>query len=242
LNDITTGGNCLGTAGPGWDTATGWGSPIGVYLYEHLVSSFVNLTISATPSPVAPGGPVLVLVSISNSTSGRPIAGVSVIVSLSSDGIGGPCSGLFGLAGPESNGSGAALATIPIPYCYLGSSAVATALVSSGGYYGNISTTVTVNLLGFDPALSPLSQYPNNVALYVVLMSLSIVAGWLIGRGPDAVESPPPGPPSSAPSAPTVVAPAAVPGPQPPPATAPPQPPPAPSATPAAGDSPPFTP
>jgi kumamolisin len=242
LNDITTGGNCLGTAGPGWDTATGWGSPIGVYLYEHLVSSFVNLTISATPSPVAPGGPVLVLVSISNSTSGRPIAGVSVIVSLSSDGIGGPCSGLFGLAGPESNGSGAALATISIPYCYLGSSAVATALVSSGGYYGNISTTVTVNLLGFDPALSPLSQYPNNVALYVVLMSLSIVAGWLIGRGPDAVESPPPGPPSSAPSAPTVVAPAAVPGPQPPPATAPPQPPPAPSATPAAGDSPPFTP
>ncbi len=134
FHDITSGANCLGPAGPGWDTATGWGSPVGVDLYEHFVSSFVNLTLSAAPSPVAPGREVTLTATVTNSTSGAPIVGVSVLVSLSSAGIGGPCSGFFGSAAPVSNGAGAVVVRISVPYCYLGSSAVATATVSSGGY------------------------------------------------------------------------------------------------------------
>ncbi|HTZ62062.1 MAG TPA: hypothetical protein VMC82_05430, partial [Thermoplasmata archaeon] len=205
FHDITSGSNCLGPAGPGWDTATGWGSPAGVNLFEHFVASFVNLTIVATPSLVAPGGGVTVRATIMNFTSGAPIAGVSVVLYLSSGGLGGPCDGTFGLVAPVSNASGGVMAEFTVPYCYLGASAVATATVTGGGYYGNVSTTVAVNLLGFDPALAPLMQYPDNVILYVVVMAVSISFGAVLGARrsprmrpaprPAMAPSPPPAPP-----------------------------------------------
>jgi kumamolisin len=212
FHDITSGGNCLGSAEPGWGSATGWGSPDGVFLYEHLVASFVNLSLVATPSPVAPGGTVTVDVTVTNATSGAPIAGVSVVVALSSAGIGGPCSGSFGSAAPVSNGAGAVVATISVPYCYLGSSAVVTATVTGGGYYGVGSASVRVNLIGFYPALAPLSQYPDNVAFFVAIMSVAIIGAGYLGRrrdGPGTVAPPPMTPPPvtvppSPPAPPTV--------------------------------------
>ena len=208
FHDITSGSNCLGPAGPGWDTATGWGSPAGVNLYEHFVASFVNLTIVATPSLVAPGGGVTVRATIMNFTSGAPIAGVSVVLYLSSGGLGGPCDGTFGLVAPVSNASGGVMAEFTVPYCYLGASAVATATVTGGGYYGNVSTTVAVNLLGFDPALAPLMQYPDNVILYVVVMAVSISLGAVLGarRSPRMRPAPRPAMAPSPPTAPPPVA------------------------------------
>ena len=184
FHDVTSGGNCLGAAGPGWDTATGWGSPDGVDLYEHFVASFVNLTVSATPSPVAPGGTVTVTATVTNYSSGAPITGIGVIVYLSSGGVGGPCSGTFGLVAPVSNASGSVLATFTVPSCYLGASAVATATITGGGYYGNVSTSVSVNLLGFFPSLAALAEFPDNVILFVVIMAVCLVAGGMLGRRP----------------------------------------------------------
>jgi kumamolisin len=185
FNDITTGANCLGAAGPGWDTATGWGSPVGVFLYEHIVSSIVNLAVSASPSPVAPGGTVTIRVTVTNSTSGAPISGVSVLVSLGSTGLGGPCSGNFGSVTPVSNATGAVVAQISIPVCYLGSGASASVTVSSDGYFGSGGASVNVNLLGLDPALAPLSGYPTNVVLFVGIMAAGIVVGAWLGRPRD---------------------------------------------------------
>ena len=211
FQDVTTGGNCLGSAGPGWDTATGWGSPDGVNLYEHLVSSFVSLSMTATPSPVLPGGTVTITATLSNYTTGAPIEGVAVMLSLTSAGLGGPCAGTFGVVAPVSNASGGAQATIALPLCYLGASAAATATVASGGYYGSVSTHVSINLLGLSPALAPLSTYPANLVFYIVLMAVCITAGGVIGRrrtprtraaATVVPSTPPPASPPIAPSAP----------------------------------------
>ncbi len=209
FHDITTGSNCLGSAEPGWDTATGWGSPAGVYLYEHFVASFVNLSVAATPSPVAPGGAVTVTATVTNFTSGAPISGLSILLYLSSGGIGGPCAGTFGLESPLSNTSGGVAASFKVPYCYLGASAVATATITGGGYYANVSTSVRVNLLGFDPGLAALSVYPDNLILFVVIMAVCITLGGVVGRRPPQLTryGSPWGPssaaPPTAPSAPT---------------------------------------
>jgi kumamolisin len=181
-NDITSGRNCLGPATAGWDTATGWGSPVAVNLYEHLVASFVNLPMTVAPSPVGPGQSVTITVSVTNATSGSPVAGIPVQIALQTSGLAGPCSGLFGNATPLTNITGVAVATIAIPGCYLGSSAQASAEVTAHGYYGTNSTTVGVNLLGYLPALAGVASYPGNVVFFVVVMALAIVLGAVIGR------------------------------------------------------------
>ncbi|HTW40339.1 MAG TPA: S53 family peptidase [Thermoplasmata archaeon] len=200
-NDITTGGNCLGDASVGWDTATGWGSPIAVNLYEHLVASFVNLPISISPTPVGPGQSVTISVSVTNSSSGAPIAGIPVAIDLTTTGLAGPCSGTFGNATPLTNATGVAVATIAIPGCYLGSSAEANAEVTSHGYYGTNSSSVGVNLLGYFPALAGVASYPGNVVFFVGVMALAIVLGGVLGRrraprrtAADPVPAPPPEP------------------------------------------------
>ncbi len=200
FHDVTTGGNCLGNAGSGWDTATGWGSPDGMNLFVHLVSSFVNVTLTASPSPVAPGGTVTISVTVTNSTSGGAIAGMSVQITLSSSGLGGPCSGTFGSVQPITDTNGRVVGTISVPVCYLGSRAVAAATVEGSGHFGTSSTTVIVNLLGLAPSLVPLSHYPDNVVLFVVMMAVAITIGAVLGRrrggSPSAaVTAPPPVPP-----------------------------------------------
>jgi kumamolisin len=201
-NLITSGGNCLGPARDGWDTATGWGSPIAVNLYEHLVASFVNLPISIAPSPVAPGGSLTVTVSVTNASSGAPIVGLPVSMTLGTTGLSGPCAGSFGTDTPTTNATGVAIATFSIPGCYFGSSAQADAEVTSDGYYGTNTTSVGVNLLGLVPALSAVGSYPGNVIFFVVVMAIAIALGAVIGRGPDprrsAAASLPPRPPAAA--------------------------------------------
>jgi kumamolisin len=198
FNDIASGANCLGPAGPGWDTDTGWGSPVAVLLYEHLVSTFVNVSVSAAPSPVAPGGTVTVSATVTNSTSGAVVTSVPTVVVLASTGFGGPCSGTFGSVAVITNAAGQLLATVTVPYCYLGSHAQATVTVSGNGYYGVATTTVSVNLLGLSPALAPLAQYPNNVALFVVIMGVAITVGGLLGQRVKGPREPNPVSPTSA--------------------------------------------
>ena len=100
------------------------------------------------------------------------------------------------------------------------SGAVATVTVLSQGYYGEGTASVSVNLLGLDPALAPLSQYPNNVVLFVLIMGVGIAVGGFLGRrrdgpgiwvpsqsGAPPTPAPPP-PPNSSAATPTPTGPA----------------------------------
>ncbi len=238
FHDITSGSNCVGSAGPGWDPVTGWGSPDAIDLYEHLVSAFVNVTLTASPGLIAPGGSVAITAIVTNATSGAAIASLPVVLSLGSNGIGGPCSGSFGSRTVTSNASGGVGTSFHVSACYLGSSAVATVLVESDGYYGTASSTVRVNLFGFFPALQSLTTYPANIVLFTGIMAVAILIGAALGRpprpkpvAPAAVTGPPvvpatptPPPPAAVPPAPAPVAPTpSPPGPAPAEPVAPPE-------------------
>jgi len=184
LADIASGSNCLGPATLGWDTATGWGSPRALDLYADLTSTFVNLSISATPAPVGPGGMLTVGARLSNVSTGDPIAGVPVLITLTADTTFGPCDGTFGTSTPVTNASGEASATISVPACYLGTHAVASAAVTSDGLFGSNQTVVGVNLLGYLGFLGPVSTYPADVGVYVVIMGGAIALGYVLGAGP----------------------------------------------------------
>jgi kumamolisin len=220
LADVTSGSNCVGPAGPGWDDVTGWGSPRALALYEDLTATFVNLSIAVTPSTVAPGGTVTISGHLANGTTGAPIAGVPVAVSLASDTNVGPCIGTFGSSAPTTGLTGNVSVSISVPLCYFGAHAAAAVEVVSNGYYGTNSTSVAVNLLGLVPALGGLADYPANVAAFTIIMAVSITIGYFLGRGrPSTVrQSPPPTPPSPPPVHPP---PAYAPGPPPPPSTLP---------------------
>jgi kumamolisin len=201
LADITTGSNCVASAGPGWDAVTGWGSPRALPLYEDLTATFVNLSIAVSPSTVAQGGSITITGHLANATTSAPIANVPVVVSLVSSSDIGPCTGVFGSTTSPTDGAGNISVSIGIPVCYLGSHAMAEVVVTTDGYYGSNSTTVAVNLLGLVPALGALASYPDNVVAFVLIMAAAATLGYFLGRGPYPSRSvspvPPPGPPPS---------------------------------------------
>ncbi len=233
LADISSGGNCLGAATVGWDTATGWGSPRGEALYADLTATLVNLTLTASPTQVGPGASVTLTVHVANASSGAPITNVPVLVTLTSDTSLSPCAGEFGAGDPTTNTTGYAVLTTVVPDCYLGSKAVASAQVTSEGLYGTVQILIPVNLLGYLDFLGPVTVYPGDIAWYVVIMGAAIAVGVLLGRGPRGESStvptataPPPPSPTPAPSAgpaeipptdteaPTLAPPPAPPGPE----------------------------
>ncbi len=232
LADVTSGSTCIGSATSGWDPETGWGSPRGLVLYEDLTATFVNLTISASPSPVAPGGSVKIVAHLSNRTSGAPIAGVPVAVSLASSSGDGPCAGVWGSNNLTTNASGAVALTVAVPVCYLGGHGTASATVTSDGYYGASSTTISVNLLGFVPSLAGIQSYPESVVAFVLIMAVGSAIGYVLGRPrrPSSAPTPSSGPP--APASPSAAAPPPIAAPPPAPAAPPPANPPPPTPSP----------
>jgi len=225
IADITSGSTCLGSAGPGWDPETGWGSPRALLLYEDLTATFVNLTLSATPTPVAPGGTVTLVAQLTNRSNGMPIAGVPVAVSLQASNGNGPCAGVWGSSDLATNSTGFVRLAVSVPSCYLGGHGTATVTVTSDGYYGAASITVAVNLLGFVPALAGIETYPGNVVAFVAIMAVACVLGYAIGRprrrkpASSSAQAPPPAAPSPStatpPAGPPQEAPAGPPSPAP---------------------------
>jgi kumamolisin len=223
LVDITSGGTCLGSATTGWDTETGWGTPRAVLLYEDLVGSFVNLSMSVTPTTVAPGGTVLVRAELENRSGA--IAGTNLTVTLRASSSIGPCSGLFDSGDPTTNASGGIALELKVPYCYLGAHAVVNVSVITPKLYGVLDRRISVNLLGLDPALEVLEAPPWNYVTFAAIVGVAVGAGWWLGQGPPPYDprrtgpkalTPSPGPPS----APATAGPPAerTPGPPPPPA------------------------
>lgn len=240
LVGVSGGANCLGPAGPSWNTATGWGSPRAVALYADLTASIVNVSLAASPVPTGPGSSVTLTVHVANSTSGEPLVGVPVLVTLSADTSIGPCEGTFGSADPSTNSSGYVVVSVEVPVCYFGSKAVASAQVTSDGLYGSAQSILPVNLLGYLTFLGPLAGPPGDVILYALIMGVAIAAGILLGRAPARGSTPSPAQPPRQSVRPAHAV--AVPSTPPPPATppAPPEPVPAqPPAPPTGSPSPP---
>ena len=231
LADITSGSNCVASAKAGWDTVTGWGSPRALLLYEDLTATFVDLSVSSSPSTVAPGGTVTVVARLTNQSSGTPISGVPVAVSLAATSSAGPCAGVWGSETLTSNATGFVRLAVTVPACFLGAHGTTDVSVASDGYYGANSTTFDVNLLGFVPALLGIERFPGDVIAFGVIMAAAIAVGYVLGRGrrqptpatlsrppvvPPGASAPPPTPPTPpAPSSP----PPSSPNPPPPPAT-----------------------
>jgi kumamolisin len=207
LADITSGSTCIGTASPGWDPETGWGSPRAFLLYEDLTATFVSLSLAVSPDTVGPGATVTISAHLANRTTAAPIAGVPVIVSLTSSTDLGPCTGTFGSADPTTDSQGNISLSVSVPACYLGSHAEAQVEVISDGYYGTNSTTIAVNLLGYLPFLGPISVYPYNLLGFALILGAATAIGYVLGR------------PRQRPVEPTAVAPPAL---IPPPSTPPP--------------------
>ncbi len=181
IADVTGGGNCLGTATAGWDTATGWGTPRASFLYPDLVQTFVNVTLSTSASSVAPGGSFSALATITNATDHVPLAGLNVTITVDTPGYVGPCGGPFANTPLITDSNGTVSASVSIPSCYLGSSAAVTATVS-GKFYGTSSLTVHVNLVGLSKLLAIVQVFPYNVLTFAVLVILVAVVGWRIGE------------------------------------------------------------
>ncbi|MGA7924341.1 MAG: S53 family peptidase [Thermoplasmata archaeon] len=211
LVDITSGGNCLGSATVGWDSATGWGTPRALLLYETLTASLVHVTLVGTPTDVAPGGSVTAIATIANASSGAPLANLTVNVVLTSTSYSGPCAGPFGSMSAKTNASGRVTVALTVSSCYLGSHATLTATVASGGYFGQNSTVLMVNLLGWAGFLAALQTYPYNIVAFTVIIAVAVAAGLLIGRwrarrharrqisSPPPVQPPPLSPPGASP-------------------------------------------
>lgn len=194
LVDVTTGSTCIGTAQPGWDPETGWGSPSALALYEDLTATFVNLSLSLSPNAVGPGGSVTISGHLANRTTGAPISGVPVRVSMTASSPLGPCTGTFGSAQPTTDAFGNVSEVFAVPVCYLGSRANVELLVVSNGYYGVAAGSVAVNLLAFVPALSALSEYPWSLFGFAAIMGAAAAAGYVIGRPPRRASPTPRGP------------------------------------------------
>jgi kumamolisin len=220
LVDITQGANCLGPAGPGWDTATGWGTPRALPLFEEIAGTYVVVNLSASPEPVAPGGTLTATIHAFNETSQKGLGALSVYVELDSLSYSGPCGGVLATATGATDANGSFTVGVPVPGCYFGTRVSLAVTVSANGYYGSNQTTVTVNLDGLSGVLAALQQYPYNLIGFAVIMAVATSVGLyassrhkrrLLSRRPPA---PPPGAtaPAAPPTAPGPSAPTPSPG------------------------------
>ncbi len=205
LADITSGSNCLGPAGVGFDLATGWGSPRALLLYADLTKTFVNLSISVSSSVIAPGGSVTILAHLANRTTGAPILNVPVQVTYASTSDLGPCTGTYTTVAPPTDASGNVSVSANVPWCFLGASTTATVVVLADGYYGTNSTNVQVNVLGWIPALGAITEFPYNIVGFFVIFAIASAVGYAIGR-PRARAPPPAFPPGGATTGPPTTA------------------------------------
>jgi kumamolisin len=225
LADITSGSNCVASATTGWDAASGWGSPRAAILYYDLEGTFVNISLSPTPTTVGPGGAVTVLARVTNWTTGAPLPDTNVSLALAADTSLGPCVGTFGSATLRTDANGEATTRFSVPYCYLGSHAIASAEVSTATIYGTGSRTVGVNLLGYVPGLAFLAHPPWSYVGYAVIMAAAVAVGGVLGRRrprghpapPVASVTPSAAAPTAQPPVPAVESPAPAPAPVGPP-------------------------
>jgi hypothetical protein len=176
-------GSTCNPVASGWNTATGWGTPRAGLLYEDLIGTYVNVTLHDLPPEVAPAGTLDFSVEVLNATSKQPIVGLPVQLELSATpGYLGPCGGTLASEGVTTGPGGNASAGLPVSACYLGSAAVVSVTVLADGYFGNLSSTVQVNLLGLAGFLAVAQVFPYNLLLFAGIMTAAIALGLGLGR------------------------------------------------------------
>lgn len=208
VSDIVGGGTCIDPyATKGWDPTTGWGTPRAEILTAELVGSFVNLTVDTDPTTVAPGGSVTVSVQVANFTTGAAVPAVPVLLRLAGSDSVGPCTGTFDRANLTTNATGWVSVGLSVPACYLGAHAVLSASVASERLYGQSSSRIAVNLLGFFPGLVGLGTPPYSYLLYTGIMAAAVATGgWIGRRRPPSAAVVPPSTPTPNARAPTTAA------------------------------------
>jgi kumamolisin len=181
--DVSSGANCLNPARSGWDVVTGWGTPRTLLLYAALTSTFVSLSVSPAPTSIFPGGSTTVTVVVENGTTGQPIAGVPVNLTFAaSAGYTGPCGGSFGSSSIVTSTSGSGQARFSVPICYFGSQAVVSALLFSGGFFGQATANVAVSLLSGSGFLSLVSTFPYDLIFFGAIVLIAVLIGVALGR------------------------------------------------------------
>ncbi len=203
LVDVSSGSTCLWMAKAGWDLATGWGTPRGLDLYASLTSTFVDLTVASSPTSVEPGGSSTVTVTVTNVTSHLPVGNVSINLSFAASGYSGPCGGTFARIAVGTNASGIAQSRFTVPLCYPGAKVQVTALLLSGGYFGEATTEIAVNLLSGTGLLAILERFPYNVLTFGFIVGGAIALGLVLSRREKKRRMPPGvvGPPAVPPGA-----------------------------------------
>jgi Pro-kumamolisin, activation domain len=155
LHDITTGSNGFAAA-PGYDLATGWGTPAGQGLIDALTSSgspAPSFALSASPTTVSlqTGASTSVTIQITAQS------GFSGTVTLSASGLPSGVTATFG----TTSSSGASTLTLTAS-----SSAVAsTGMVTVTGKSGTLSATVAIPLTVTPPGSFSFSASPTSVSL-----------------------------------------------------------------------------
>jgi kumamolisin len=183
LSDITTGSNCLGPARVGWDTATGWGSPRALLLYEDLSATYVSVRLNPASGSLTPGQTFQATVVVRNATSHVPISGLPVNVTLgsASDYVG-PCGGQMASGTALTDASGSANVSVTVSSCFLGTTVDLAASVLAGGYFGSNQTSLGVNLLSFSGFVALLEQFPYNLIALVVVILIAIAVVVRVSR------------------------------------------------------------
>ncbi len=200
FSDVTAGSNCLYPARGGWDLVTGWGTPRALDLYAALTSTFVDLSVSPSPSAIFPGGSTSVTVDVRNATTGLPVVGASVNLTFTaSASYAGPCGGTFDGPVPVVTGTnGMAQAKFSVPLCYFGSQAQVSAILLSHGFFGQATASVTVSLLSGSGFIALISAFPYNVAFFAFIVVVAILIGLLLSRRGKPRRKIPPLPPLGA--------------------------------------------
>jgi len=142
FHDITSGGNTLGTT-VGYDLSTGWGSPNGNALIQALAGSVAPAAATTltynSPTTFTNGGAANPSATLTKTSGGAAVPGVSILFTLGSGGSAQTCSGTTG-----SNGT--ATCTITGVNQTVGSGTIAASFAGNSSFLASATGAVTVTI------------------------------------------------------------------------------------------------
>lgn len=176
-----TSANCLFDAEQGWDPVTGYGSPLSAFdLYADLVASYINLTVSFSPSDAAPGTSVDVNVAALNQS--RPFTTGTVTITLWTLPQTLKRTVQLQQSTAAFNAQGQASLDYPIAITYPYGQILVQAEVFDRHDVGSTAGVVVVTLLGaYWSQLQPLLVPPVNYLFFALVMGLATALGWVLG-------------------------------------------------------------
>ena len=181
--EINQGANCVYPAGPGpgWDPVTGWGVPSNALtLFADLTDRFASIGMGFSPGTAQPGSSFTVTLTVLNGS--RPLANVPVNVTFLSYASTAASTSPLRTVTITTNTTGRGEASFRVPLTYLFDRVLVEAQIFTHSEVGTNSSLIDVSFLGgYLSFLSPYLTYPDNVALFVLIMAGAITLGWALG-------------------------------------------------------------